>query len=70
MKDARDLVERDGGSDEDIGWKDTDRDDGRCSVLIGELGEVTVVFRCAKHSCDQSRTISRSLYSRCRVAAQ
>lgn len=54
MKDVRDLVERDRGSDEDIGWKDTDRDDGRCSVLNGELGEVTVVFRCAKHSSDQS----------------
>ncbi len=54
MKDVRDLVERDGGSDEDIGWKDTDRDDRRCSVMNGELGEVTVVFRCAKHSSDQS----------------
>ena len=54
MKDVRDLVERDGGSDEDIGWKDTGGDERKCSVLIGELGEVTVVFRCAKHYCDQS----------------
>ena len=37
MKDVRDLVERDGGSDEEIGWKYTGRDDGRCSVLIGEI---------------------------------
>ena len=54
MKDVCDLVERDGGSDEYIGWKDTDRDERKCSVLIGELGEVTVVFRCVKHSRDQS----------------
>ena len=35
MKDVRDLVERDIGCDEDIVWKDKDRDEGRCNVLIG-----------------------------------